>query len=71
MSKNNPNLDFIVTVELYCPNMIDRESFAEEFENNPAKAFRVISDDYAEMLGMYESLAVKNVRVAELVEGEK
>jgi hypothetical protein len=44
------NLGFKITVEFYCYDMIDEESFKEDFDSNPTKAYECISDEYQDSI---------------------
>ncbi len=41
-------MEFKVTVEYICPNMIDAESLVNEFNNDPMKAYKFISDNFGD-----------------------
>lgn len=40
------DLDFKVTIEYTCKNMIDEESFKDAFKGNPLEAYKMISDNF-------------------------
>jgi hypothetical protein len=40
------NVGFKITVEFYCPDMIDEQTLNDMFNSDPLAAYKFISDDF-------------------------
>jgi len=40
------NLGFKITVEFYCPDMIDKEEFHDTYKSDPMAAYKFISNNF-------------------------
>ena len=49
----NKNINLKVTIEFYCNDMVDEETFKTEFESNPFKVYESITNGFNDDIGNF------------------